>query len=733
MKAVCNVTDLSGKLSKAISSGVFINAWCRQRLVELLALLNDISHGHAMPDSLGAVKSLAEIIIAAEQDNVCHDTAKMVLQTLMAHGEEFESHIETRNCPSGDCIRLSPAPCQMACPAGIDVPGYITLIARGRDIEAIELILQDNPLPWICGLVCTNPCEYKCVRGEIDRPVAIKNLKRFAAMQAMMQTGHGYRCPQKASDNGRKVCIVGAGPAGLSAGYFLALKGYRITIIDALPVAGGMMMVGIPRYRLPRKAIEREVGFIKELGIEFRLNTHFNKDITFEELGKEGFQACLIATGAHLSMSLGIPGERAFGPVTAATDLLREAGLGREPVLGKKIVVIGGGNVAIDSARTALRLGCDDITVLYRRTRSEMPASEEEILQAEEEGIRFSFLIMPVEIVGSDKKISGLRCLKTKLGPEDASGRRRPLPIDGSDYMIEVDEVISAIGQRTNPGDFISLEKLTWSAHGTVKVDSVSMTTSMEGVFAAGDLVTGPATIIEAVAGGKRAARGIDRHLSGLPRMQMQDVPYRRTRQSVTVMDAREKMDLKRPEMPLLDMSRRHVGFEQVELGYSEDPARREADRCLRCDICSRCGICVDVCRNEMGIDALSLGYLDSRGSGPTNFILTAERCIGCGACAVNCPTGAMQIVDRGNERVLSLCGIVMSRFPIECCEVCGTVLQTGACKAHMDSRVNAVDTEKPYGSLCFACKREKAAGRIAERYFQNFVKEPAICKVNDE
>jgi len=575
MKAVCNVTDLSGKLSKAISSGVFINAWCRQRLVELLALLNDIPHGHAMPDSLGAVKSLAEIIIAAEQDNVCHDTAKMVLQTLMAHGEEFESHIETRNCPSGDCIRLSPAPCQMACPAGIDVPGYITLIARGRDIEAIELILQDNPLPWICGLVCTNPCEYKCVRGEIDRPVAIKNLKRFAAMQAMMQTGHGYRCPQKASDNGRKVCIV-------------------------------------------------------------------------------------------------------------------EAGLGREPVLGKKIVVIGGGNVAIDSARTALRLGCDDITVLYRRTRSEMPASEEEILQAEEEGIRFSFLIMPVEIVGSDKKISGLRCLKTKLGPEDASGRRRPLPIDGSDYMIEVDEVISAIGQRTNPGDFISLEKLTWSAHGTVKVDSVSMTTSMEGVFAAGDLVTGPATIIEAVAGGKRAARGIDRHLSGLPRMQMQDVPYRRTRQSVTVMDAREKMDLKRPEMPLLDMSRRHVGFEQVELGYSEDPARREADRCLRCDICSRCGICVDVCRNEMGIDALSLGYLDSRGSGPTNFILTAERCIGCGACAVNCPTGAMQIVDRGNERVLSLCGIVMSRFPIECCEVCGTVLQTGACKAHMDSRVNA-------------------------------------------
>ncbi|RLC29772.1 MAG: 4Fe-4S ferredoxin, partial [Deltaproteobacteria bacterium] len=422
-----------------------------------------------------------------------------------------------------------------------------------------------------------------------------------------------------------------------------------------------------------------------------------------------------------------------YGPVTAAIDLLREAGLGRKPVPGKKIVVIGGGNVAIDSARTALRLGCDDITVLYRRTRSEMPADEEEILQAGEEGIKFSFLTMPVEVLGSNGKISGLRCLKTRPGPEDGSGRRRPLPVDGSDYVIRADEVISAVGQRTNPEDLIALGKLTWSAHGTVKADSVSMTTSMDGVFAAGDLVTGPATVIEAVAGGKRAAKGIDRYLSGLPRLQMQDVPYRRSRQGVAVISARHKMNLQRPEMPLLDMDRRRRGFQQVELGYSEDLARREAARCLRCDICSRCGICVDVCRNQMGIDALMLGYLDSRDNGPTDFTLTSERCIGCGACAVNCPTGAMQIIDRGHERILSLCGTVMSRFPLEYCESCKTALQTAACRAYMDNRVKIADNQESCGSLCSACKREKAAGRIAERYFQSLGKEPTAGAVNDE
>ncbi len=730
MKATCNVANLSTKLSSAISSGVFRNAWCRQRFVELLALLDSISSGHALPDSLTAIGSLAQAIVAARQDNICRDTSKLVLQILMVHREEFESHIETRCCPSGDCIRLSPAPCQLACPAGIDVPGYIALISQGRDAEAIALIRQDNPFPWICGLVCTNPCERKCIRGEIDRPVAIKHLKRFAAEQAMIQAG--YHNPQKAPDNHRKVCIIGAGPAGLSAAYYLALKGYRVCIIDALPAAGGMMVVGIPRYRLPMKTIDYEVGFIKALGVEFRLNTYFNRDVTFEELKKEGFQAFLMATGAHFSIDLRIPGEGEFDSVRKATDLLRTSGLGRKPILGKKIVVIGGGNVAIDSARTALRLGCDDIMVLYRRTRLEMPANEEEILQAEEEGIRFSFLTMPVAIVGSKKKITGIRCLRTKLGPEDGSGRRRPLPIDGSAYMIRADEVISAIGQRTNPGDLISLEKLAWSTGNTVKVDAVSMTTPMESVFAAGDLVTGPATVIEAVAGGKRAAMGIDRYLSGFPRLQLQAVPYRRSRQSVTVMGASEKMNLQRPEMPLLNMDRRRGEFQQVALGYPEDSARKEADRCLRCDICSRCGICVDICRDKMGIDALFLGYLGSHGCGPTNFILTEKQCIGCGACARNCPTGAMQIIDRGNERVLSLCGTVMSRFSLEHCKSCGIALQTEASKAYIDGIIKTVDTKESCDFLCIACKREKAAGRIAERYFQSIGEAPSNGAVND-
>jgi NADPH-dependent glutamate synthase beta subunit-like oxidoreductase/NAD-dependent dihydropyrimidine dehydrogenase PreA subunit len=709
----CNVNDITNKLVALIESGELDNAWCRQRAVELWHLLDDIHSGRAEDRHFAAMESVVRQLGEGSHRS-CRDTVRLVSPILAACREEFLSHIESRNCPTGDCTRLSPAPCQLACPAGIDVASYVALIAQGRDAEAIELIRRDNPFPWVCGLVCPSPCEHSCLRGRIDQPVAIKALKRFAAESAM-QAG-SYRCPVKAPDNGRKVCIIGAGPAGLSAAYYLALRGFRVSIVESLPMAGGMMVVGIPRYRLPREVIKREVRLIRELGVEFRFNTRFGRDVSIDGLRGEGFQAFLLATGAHVPVDLKIPGQKTYGPVLAAIDWLRDLELGKAPVPGKKIAVIGGGNVAIDAARTALRLGCGDITIVYRRTRPEMPAMAEEITQAEEEGIRFSFLTMPLEIVGSGGKIKALRCLKTRPGPEDIGGRRRPVPVKGSEFVMPVDGIVTAIGQRTNTGDLVSLKKLNWAGHGTVTTDQSTMETCLEGVFAAGDLTTGPASVIEAVAGGKKAARGIERYFE-CPASSPTSVPVRRAREKCMELSAHTKMALQRPTMPTLDMAQRQTGFLPVELGYPEGPARNEAGRCLRCDICSRCGNCVAVCREKMGIDALKLGYMDPEGDKFSDFNRVADRCIGCGACAESCPTGAMQIEDRNGERVLRLCGTILSRNKLEYCEACGAVLGTTGFRKYLNGSEGARETGAGIRRLCPACARQMAASRVAQRY----------------
>ena len=351
----------------------------------------------------------------------------MVLETLDRQREIFTSHIETHNCATGDCVKLAPAPCQMTCPAGLDIPTYVTLIGMGRDAEAIDVIRKDCPFPWVCGLVCTRPCEFMCVRGRIDTPISIKSLKGFAAERAMSEGS--YKNPSAAPQKDRKVCIIGAGPGGMSAAYYLALKGYAVRVIEQHAVAGGMLLLGIPRYRLPREVIDREVVMLKNLGVEFQFNTRFGKDVTLEQLKKEGFEAFFFAIGAHNSFKLGIPGEKDFPQVIEAVDFLRQVALGDRQAPGKHAIIIGGGNVAIDAARTCLRLGCESVTLAYRRTRSEMPADTEEVEQAEEEGIRFEFLNIPVQVLGSDGRVSGLKCLRAKL----VSQRRRGPQISRAD------------------------------------------------------------------------------------------------------------------------------------------------------------------------------------------------------------------------------------------------------------------------------------------------------------
>jgi len=704
---ICPVAEAIKRLSDAIAGGHLKNARGRQLAEEILKLMQDISSGRGGPEHLPAMESLAERLLDTVKDRSCQETAKILQAAFRENREVFLSHLDTRTCPDADCVRLAPAPCQMACPAGIDVPSYVTLIGEGRDAEAIDLIRKDNPFPWVCGLVCTNPCEFMCVRGRIDTPVSIKYLKGFAAEKAM--SDRLYKNPEKAPDNGRKVGIVGAGPAGLTAAYYLALKGYRVTVIDALPMAGGMMMVGIPRYRLPREVIDQEVAMIEDLGVEFRFNTRMGEDVTFDQLRQEGFEAFLVAVGAHISYSIGIPGEEAYPQVVDAIAFLRRVALGDRHMPGKRVAIVGGGNVAMDAARTCIRLGCHEVSVIYRRTRAEMPANEEEVEQAEEEGVRFSFLTIPIEIQGTDSVLTSLRCMRTELGPPDESGRRRPVPVEGSDYVVHVDAVIPAIGQAVDRSGLTGLEDLKWSRRNTIGVDIASMETSMEGVFAAGDAVSGPATVVEAIGGGKRAAGAIGRYLSGIPQPKMPAVPVRRRRMAFTQVPASTKMVLQRPDMPMLNDERRRVTFQQVELGYSENNVREEARRCLRCDVCIRCGRCVDICRDKMGVDALQMGYLDFDHPVSTDFRLTSERCILCGACAANCPTGAIRMEDWGDEKVLSLCGTILNRLKVERCAMCGTVIGPARYHDFIRKRVRGINHRLTDRALCLECARKSA------------------------
>ncbi|MCF8106626.1 MAG: FAD-dependent oxidoreductase, partial [Desulfohalobiaceae bacterium] len=516
-------------------------------------------------------------------------------------------------------------------------------------------------------------------------------------------------------DNGRKVGIIGAGPGGLTAAYFLALWRYRVTLIEALPRAGGMMLVGIPRYRLPQEVIDREVALIQSLGVEIRLSTRLGRDIGLEDLRQEGFTAFVLAIGAHESFRLHIPGETDFPQVYPAVDFLKKISLDHKFQPGKKVAVIGGGNVAIDAARTCIRLGCEEVTVLYRRTRSEMPAHEEEVMEAEEEGVSFTFLTIPTEITGQSGEVTGIRCLRARLSEPDESGRQRPVPVKDSEHDIEVDAVIPAIGQDIDPQGLDAFGDLGWTRRRTIGTNTVTMETGQEGVFAIGDAVTGPATVVEAIGGGKRAAWAIHRYFEDIPQPTLPPVPVRRQKLDPLPVPAGVKAGLKRPDIQTLKTDRRKTTFQQVHLGLDEDRAAEEAKRCLRCDICIRCGRCVTICRDQMGVDALQLGYLDFDEPGPTDLNITAERCILCGACAENCPTGAMQMQDKGDERELRLCNTVLNRMKIEHCRLCGTVIGPARYHDFIARRIKDISPALKNDRICLQCARQHSARQQAE------------------
>ena len=707
-KDTCPVQSTLQYLSERIASGVLTDPKVRRICESIRMLVEEISLGEAGDGHMAAIDDLMTEFENRTPGGAAIKTRGFLKQVLSDHREVFVSHIETRNCPSHDCVVIAPSPCQMACPAGIDVPTYLALIAEGKDDQAIDVIREDNPLPWVCGLVCTRPCEMMCVRGRIDTPISIKFLKAFAAERAL--SDRRYINPKPAPPNGKRICVVGAGPGGLSCAYYLALMGYKVEVIEALPFAGGMLMVGIPRYRLPREVIDREVAMIEDLGVSFSFNTRFGSDVTYEEMKDRGTDAFFLAIGAHKAWDLGIMGETDFPRVIDAISFLKNVALGDRHAPGKHVVVIGGGNVAIDAARTSLRLGADKVTIAYRRSREQMPADIEEVEQAEEEGIAFAFLTIPTEITGSDGRITGLACIKAELIAKEGTDRLAPVPILGKEFTIQADAVISAIGQYVDDSGMTAFDAVNWTRRGTIEVNHASMETSMPGVFAAGDAVSGPATVIEAIGGGKRAAEAIHRHLTGMPQPRMPKIPVRRRKVPMIEMTAAEKMRLSRPVMPMLNVDRRRTTFQQVELGYDEAAVRKEARRCLRCDVCRRCGKCVEICRDKMGIDALHLGYLDFDHPVKTDFRMTAENCITCGACAANCENNAMTLEEKDGKRMLKLCGTILNEQEIQTCDACGARLPSAQYMAFISDKTANLTQKAEQRLLCNDCQRRLSA-----------------------
>ncbi|MEA3470983.1 MAG: FAD-dependent oxidoreductase, partial [Thermodesulfobacteriota bacterium] len=470
------------------------------------------------------------------------------------------------------------APCIDACPAGLDVPGYIELIKNNKPVESLNLIREKCILPGVVGRVCTHPCEDACVRKDIDEPLAIRLLKRAASDADLAEGGSALKT--SASKKDEKVAIIGAGPAGLAAAYNLRMMGYGVTIFESLPHAGGMASVGIPDYRLPTDILDHEINLIRRTGVEIKLNAKVDS-LSFKELKKEGYAAVFAAVGAHEGNKMGIEGEdEGYDGYVDGVDLLRDLNLGKKIEPRKKVVIVGGGNVALDCARSCARLGFKEVNIVYRRSRVEMPASDEEIEGALEEGIKITYLAVPVKILEKDGKITGVECIKIKLGRPDESGRRRPIPVKGSEYTLKTDVVVAAIGQRPVLPLSKGKEKVDETKWGTIKTNPVTCMTNVAGVFAGGDCVTGPATLIEALDMGNRVARNIDAFITGRnirDEMSFAGVDLKKQRGRGFVVGEKAR------EVEFMAVEKRLGGFDEVEGGFGPARAMEEAGRCLRC------------------------------------------------------------------------------------------------------------------------------------------------------
>ncbi len=563
---------------------------CRVGSRIIYELLSKIANGEG---TAADIDKLAPLVNDIRDGALCGfgiAMEKPLLDALQNFRAEFEAHLKGKKCEAPKTDSLMIAPCNVACPAATDVVRYVELIRERKYNQSIEVARTPNAFAAVCGRACFHPCETACKRSNVDQPVSVAYLKRMVSdyEKKLIKQKQFQLKPHRSTGEKGKVAVIGSGPAGAACARELATWDYDVTRFEAAPVVGGTTHLGIPAYRLPRDIVNGEIEQVQAYGVKVKTNTALGKDFSLQDLFDQGFKAIFLAIGAMKGMKLGIPGEDENEGIMDAMDFLRRVNLGDLSRNGKKVIVIGGGNSAIDAARVPLHLGYEDVNIVYRRTRKEMPASPWEVEEAEHEGVKLHFLAAPTRVVGKNGKVVGLECIRMELGEPDASGRRSPVPIKGSEFVIDADLVIAAVSQGPDMEYFKKITGLSITKRNTFEVNPDTMETSMPGVFAGGDAATGPQSVIMAVQTGLQAAVSIDKYLSGRTHEEFERLM--KMRKIIKALGATDKSEYcagvsgrERAKMPAIPPKERIGNFNEIELGFSEQTAVAEAERCMRC------------------------------------------------------------------------------------------------------------------------------------------------------
>ncbi|MEW6350278.1 MAG: FAD-dependent oxidoreductase [Thermodesulfobacteriota bacterium] len=555
----------------------------------LQLVLDRIARGEGRESDLELLADVAETLDLTARCSVCQSAGELIKDGLTHFRQSFDAALASGD-PNPDLRYLGKisAPCMNACPSHINIPAYVEALQDTRYEECLEIIREEMPLPGVTGRVCPAPCQKACTLANAGKqPIPIRLLKRVAADYEMDHKVAPPLHPREMTE--KPVAVVGAGPAGLTVAHYLALLGHPVTVFEALHVSGGMVGVGIPPYRHPRAVLKREIDIIRGLGVEVKEGASLGQDFTLDELFSQGFQAVFLGVGSHKSMGLGLDDKGIEGVFRGGIDFLRDLNLGMEVKVGERAIVVGGGNTAVDCARTCLRMGASEVQVVYRRTEKEMPADPIEVEDAEEEGVIFNYLTQPIELIADEGRLTGLKCIRMRLGEPDGSGRRRPVPVEGSDFVIAADTLIPAIGQKSDLSFLGPSDRIEVTRWETIKVDPDTMMTSRPGVFAAGDAVSGPLTVVHGVAGGKLAAAMIHQYLttgkcSVSDEKRIDDIIAVVEKDTkVRVTPKTESREAGKIPPRKLDQRERITSFDEVESGFTQEGSFVEASRCLRC------------------------------------------------------------------------------------------------------------------------------------------------------